>query len=334
MNGLFFGLALAGITSLCANPAWADCAPLRMINTVKMESVGDGERLLVPVIINGTPEKLILDTGGATTQLSPGVVKELGLRLEQSHIALFDLYGNASNNQVTVKTFELGRQKGQNFVLQVSASPEFGSGAAGLFSSDFFLAYDVDLDFGAGRMNFFSQDHCAGRVTYWPERPLSVVKFTLEGADINVPVTVDGHALTAVLDTGAPRTVMTTTVASDVFGLIPGNADTPMTGASDTESGIKYYVHKFAGLSFEGLTVANPGITIMTDRMGAGPGVFKSSIRGVLNDPYNHVQADRLIIGMDVLSRLHVYIAYREKKLYITPAGSGESVLFKDAPSP
>jgi hypothetical protein len=68
--------------------------------------------------------------------------------------------------------------------------------------------------------------------------------------------------------------------------------------------------------------------------MGAGPGVFKSSIRGVLNDPYNHVQADRLIIGMDVLSRLHVYIAYREKRLYITPAGSGESVLFKDAPSP
>lgn len=65
----------------------------------------------------------------------------------------------------------------------------------------------------------------------------------------------------------------------------------------------------------------------MTDRMGAGPGMEKSTIRGAINDPYNHVKLDRLVIGMNVLKRLHVYIVYGEKRLYISPAGT-ESVLF------
>ena len=36
-----------------------------------------------------------------------------------------------------------------------------------------------------------------------------------------------------------------------------------------------------------------------------------------------------IIIGINVLRQLHIYIAYGEKKLYITPAGDGESALFK-----
>ena len=29
-----------------------------------------------------------------------------------------------------------------------------------------------------------------------------------------------------------------------------------------------------------------------------------------------------ILLGMNVLKHLHVYIAYKEKKLYITPAGT------------
>ncbi len=72
----------------------------------------------------------------------------------------------------------------------------------------------------------------------------------------------------------------------------------------------------------------------MTDRMGAGAPAFKSSIRGALNDPYNHIKQDELIIGMNILKHLHIYIAYGEKKLYISPAGTGESVLFKPPAAP
>jgi hypothetical protein len=31
-----------------------------------------------------------------------------------------------------------------------------------------------------------------------------------------------------------------------------------------------------------------------------------------------------LLIGMDVLSNLHIYIAYKERKLYVTAASAGQ----------
>ena len=67
----------------------------------------------MPVEINGTPQKLILDTGGVTTSLSPKRVKALGLKEETSRFKLYDLYGNASDSQVTIKTFDMGRARGE-----------------------------------------------------------------------------------------------------------------------------------------------------------------------------------------------------------------------------
>ena len=51
------------------------------------------------------------------------------------------------------------------------------------------------------------------------------------------------------------------------------------------------------------------------------------------DDIANRLSAD-MIIGMDILRHLHIYIAGRESKLYVTEAGTGESVLFKPAAAP
>jgi len=314
----------------------ADCKPLQIVNTIKMESINDGKKLLVPVTINGTPQKFILDTGGYTSQISHKAAMALGLHEEETDNALFDLYGNSSRAGVRVESFGLGQLNGHKVTLHVSPITQLdeAGGATGLLSTDLFLLYDIDLDFGAGRLNYFSQDHCDGRVAYWPERPVAIVPFILDGWHISLPVTIDGHEVKAVIDTGADETVMPDTVAKGKFGLVPGSDDTPLIDASKSDPQLKYYSHKFQNLGFEGLAVSNPNIIVMTNRMGAGTTPFKSSFRGVLNDPFNRVQPDELIIGMNVLKHLHVYIAYKEKKLYISPAGTGESVLFKDAAAP
>ena len=48
------------------------------------------------------------------------------------------------------------------------------------------------------------------------------------------------------------------------------------------------------------------------------------------DDQGNRMNAD-ITIGMDILRHLHIYLASRESKLYITGAKPGESVLFKSA---
>lgn len=327
--------ASCGLAAACLSSSAqaADCKPLQIVNTVKLERANDGTRFLVPVEINGTPEKLILDTGGVTTSLSPKLVKALGLKEETSRFKLYDLYGNASDSQVTIKTFDMGRARGEGLRFQVSPIPdlETETGANGLLSTDLFLQYDVDMDFGANRLNYFSQDHCEGQVSYWPERPVAIVPVTLENHHINVPVTIDGQELRAIIDTGADYSAMNTEVAISSFGLKPGSEDTPLVDTSKTDPNMKEYSHKFEKLSFGGIAVTNPKIGIITDRMAAKD--LKPTIRGVIADPYSsHIR--QVIVGMDVLKHLHIYIAYKEKKLYISPAGTGESVLFKTPTAP
>jgi hypothetical protein len=298
-----------------------------------MESANGGTRFLVPVEINGVAQKLILDTGGVTTSLSPVAVKALGLKEESSRFKLYDLYGNASDSQVTVKTFDLGKARGEGLKFQISPMQNLESeaGANGLLSTDLFLQYDIDMDFGAGRLNYFSQDHCEGRVSYWPERPVAVVPVTLEDGHINVPVIIDGHQVQAVLDTGADNSVMNVEAAIGTFNIKPGSEDTPLIATSKIDPLLKEYSHKFETLSFEGIAVTNPRIDIITDRMAAND--LKPTIRGKLADPYSgHVR--QVIVGMDILRHLHLYVAYKEKKLYISPAGTGESVLFKTPAAP
>src|SRR5690348_13293608 len=135
-----------------------DCKPLRLINSIKMTTNDDRSRFYVPVTINGTPKKLILDTGGGLTQLLHRVADELKLQAFYSNILTKDIYGDESNKAVRIAAFDLGNQRAENVKIQVAATPKLGEGddadAAGLLSTDFFLQYDVDLDFGAQRMNY------------------------------------------------------------------------------------------------------------------------------------------------------------------------------------
>jgi predicted aspartyl protease len=321
------GLTLAALSGAAHA---ADCKPLQIINTVKLERFKTGNGFLVPVEINGVPQKLVLDTGGATTSLSSLAVKALGLKEENSRFKLYDIYGNVSDSQVSVKTFDMGNARGENLKFQVSPMQNLEDrvGANGLLSTDLFLQYDVDMDFGANRLNYFSQDHCEGRVSYWPERPVAAVPVTLENGHINVPVTIDGQELRAIIDTGADNSAMNVEVAITNFDIKPGSEDAPLVETPDSAFGIKEYNHKFSTLSFEGIAVSNPKISIITDRTGISE--TKSSFRGTTSDPYGaHIR--QVIVGMDVLRHLHLYMAYKEKKLYISPAGMGESILFKDA---
>jgi len=98
------------------------------------------------------------------------------------------------------------------------------------------------------------------------------------------------------------------------------------------ESNLNSYTHAFNTITIEGLTVTNPKITVVADRMGAQ--LATNSTRGATQDPYSRA-SDALIISMNVLLKLYIYVAYGEKKPYITRAGTRESLLFRAAaPTP
>jgi hypothetical protein len=317
-----FAAALAGTTLLsCATPVFAAdaCGPLKEVNTVDLKISGDKSRAYVPVTINGVEKTFLLDTGGYASQIWPTAAKDLHLPIRESNGKLLDLYGRASAGQAVVDNFVLGHLGARNTSLLLSTfDADPNSEVSGILGPDFMGKYDTELDFAAGKMNYFATDHCDGRVVYWPAQVVAIVPMTF-GNDhhIVIPVTLDGHPFRAMIDTGAPDTLIDADDARRVFDINePGKDDVVLHDID----GKKQFVHIFSSLSFEGVAIGKPHLVIFPNVVGQ-------------HDPNNSLQTgshikrddDRdddpaITIGMNLLSKLHLYIAFNERKLYVTPA--------------
>jgi predicted aspartyl protease len=298
-------IALA-FTGPCAGEAVAADCSLKLVNSVPITMAAEGTRVLVSVAINGAQKQFLLDTGGAITQISPAAVKELNLPLRETGIKLLDLYGNASNGAAKIDDFTVGHLHAREQIFPIST---FDSKlVAGIFAADFMGEYDIELDFAGGKMNYFSRDHCEGKVVYWPAAAIAAVPMHFTDNHLNLDVTLDGHPLRAMIDTGAPDTTLTVAEARRVFGITAENND-------------EAFEHVFQKLSFEGLEVGNPHIAIIPDKIGSkdpNNGFVTGSRTKKVDD--REVSAPTMLIGMNILSKLHLYIAFREQKIYITPA--------------
>lgn len=140
---------------------------------------------------------------------------------------------------------------------------------------------------------------------------------TLNEHKIFLNVTLDGKLLHAVLNTAAPIGNVNQDIAEDRFGFDPKAPDVRQVGLLGGDPNKKIYRKQFQTLAFEGVTITNPELNIMPDQLKARL-VNKNQRTGSI------IRGDDRLpdvtIGMSILRRLHVYVAYRERKLYITEA--------------
>src|SRR6185312_13814340 len=124
------------------------------------------------------------------------------------------------------------------------------------------------------------------------------------------------------LDSGATNTVLNLEVAHDTFGISGGDATTPENGHLNGVDRAKTYTHRFKSLALEGIAIGNPTLDLIPDLLRNKIHDPRDTVSGDtrIKNPSRKTTLDDMIVGMDILHRLHVYIAYKEKKLYITPA--------------
>jgi predicted aspartyl protease len=299
-------------------PAWAQDAAgaactkkLTMVNEIQMESKGPGPSS-VPVEINGAKHNLTFATAGTATQITEDTAKALGLAVTSgSEIALFDNEDKLSNNQVTVAKFTMGTLEGTNMKIPVSP-PGGRGGGAGLFSLNNMLPYDVDVDFGTDKLRFFSQDHCPGGVLYWQASAVGVAPITIDSGRVTIPIELNGKTVMGVIDTAAMETSVKIAVGEKVLGLTMGSADVPVTSPGN-------YAHTFASFRMGTLGLRNIKVAIVPNGalLGGGP-AFEAANRS--RAAQRALVNPEVRIGMDLLRKLHLYMAFGEKKLYVTPA--------------
>ncbi len=327
---------LAMLAMADQNASAEECGPLKILASVDLKTAADDTRALVPVTMQGQQKYMLLDTGGAISQITQSTANELSLSTHSVQLAQIDTSGQYSDHAAIVPSFSIGALTGENVEFMITSSGELGenSDIAGIIGPNILQFYDVSLDFGQNKMTLLSQDHCEGKVIYWPASAVAMVPMTINriSGHIVVPVTLDGHKLRALIDTGADNTALNRTSAEGDFNLdIKGPGFVAIGRMSNKNQDIVYR-HTFSALSFEGISVANPSIDIIPDLMHGkldqpppiGTRFQSSVVEAALPD---------LTIGMDVLRHLHIYIAYKEQRLYVT-LGSAAPVSSSGAGAP
>jgi hypothetical protein len=243
------------------------------------------------------------------------------------NVKLLDRSGNASQRSVTIDSLIIGGMEAKGIVFQVSPDPNFGGNPQlpvdGGLANDIMKNYDLDLDYAGKTVSYFSPDHCDGHVVYWTSSPPSVVPFRYDqpgsfnnpDTHIRFHVNLDGKDLQAVLNTAGARSQMSAHTA-DIYDV---NEDTKGTVPLGNMAGHKVFGYTFKTIAFGDVTVNNPRVVILPDVMGRNDpnnaGRTDSRVKRVDDIPVPDIS-----IGMDVIRQLHIYVAAKEGKLYITAA--------------
>jgi tetratricopeptide (TPR) repeat protein/predicted aspartyl protease len=299
-------MAIAG---LCASiiplrPALAQDT-CRFVRIAQFPVQMDGPRATVAVTINGTPTRLWLATGASFGTMSQERATELKLDTEamRSNYYLAGIGGVFKPRLAFVRDFGLAGATLHDVAFIVGGS-DLGIGTLG---ANLLGVPDVEFDFAKGTVNFYKAQDCGDtNLAYWSagmalgKTRLLIPRYASDRR-IHIEVTVNGHALRAVLDSSMPFSTISSRAAKYVGIDLTSSevvAATKMTGLGQETR--KSWIAKTQLISIGGETIRN------------------SPIR-VIEDPEE--LSDDMILGMDFMMSHHLLVSQAQQKMYLTYNG-------------
>jgi len=321
-----FGVFASTIsTPVFAAPA---CGPLAMITSLDIVPVAGGRPGVAATIVDKSVT-LLVDTGSPFSMVDKQLTRELNLTVGparfaggQGRMEVRNIAGQRSDEQARLPSITLGRlrQEGVYFFVDPGNRPQGRGSYAGVIGADMLTNVDADFDFAAKKLNLISQNHCDGKVVYWAAPALAVIPFRFDkGGHVVFPLRLDDTRVNAMLDTGAYNTVLNLTTARRTFNVDTNSPDVKKIGELKGGFTADVYRKQFKTITLDGVTVNNPEIDLLPD-MVSNPARPTSGAGSIIRD--TDADLPDVILGMNVLSKLHLYIAYKEAKLYITAGGT------------
>ena len=311
-------LGVAVIAALCAAaPATGQTCGLTKVATYDMESTDSGH-VVIKMKIGDEERLMAVDTGAWFSHLTEETVDALKLPHQTSdQFISYDAYGRHSNEVATAPSLDIGplKVRSVDFIIAPRGA-NFGKDVSGLLGGNVLKHFDLDFDFANRKFSLFDQDHCPGQVVYWTASGFSKIPFEFNGSQITLPVTLDGHQMEAMLDTGAFASTISTPMANQIFDLTQSSADVDRTSHTDKD-GTTWtdYTHVFNALRFGGMTIPSVTLHLVEDKMGKAVQQERAS-----NNHELPLHLPQVLIGIEELRHLHLYISYKEKLLYVTVA--------------
>jgi predicted aspartyl protease len=296
---------------LACGAARADGPPrpcsLAEFTSLDMRTLPDGE-FSVPVSIGGTEFPMVFDTGSLNTSITGETADRLNLERSWAYWGGHFINNVSVDQSVTVSELRIGplRSDGGWKVL-IIPDGMVPATEAGLLGPDFVYDDDVELDFFRGKFNIFKHNNCDGHVVYWTHDAYAALPISAdEKRHIGVQAWLDGKAVKVVFDTGSAISTMGLEDARQLLGLADNDPRIKQTGSEGINGGdlAMLYSFPFGTLSFDGIAVTNPQITLIPK---------KNYMQGRNHDA-------TIVLGMSVIRQLHLYIDYQGQMLYLTAA--------------
>lgn len=259
--------------------------------------------LAIPLEADGHVVEAALDTGAAQSVLTKDATIALDARVmhnyNDSAVMMAPViaagFGGATTGEfLTVGDLRLagGHLRDASFI----GLPSFrfhDPRLNGLVGGDLLQNWDLDIDAGRSVLNLDLPQQTAP-VPPWHDGTTRVPLDRQDATLIRIPVVLDGHKLEAIVDTGAPRSVVSGDTAA---GAEAGGSDAIGHGSGIAGITTAIRRHRFADLSIGGLS-------------------FGPVEMGVSATPDAVPGAD-MLIGLDVLRMTRVYVAYQARELLI-----------------
>ena len=274
-------LALAGCTG---GP------PCRLVLATRIPLVvmAEDPRVMVPVKIDRRPARLLLDTGSDTTLLTDAAFRRLSaLEHPQQERTLSGIGGLQLAAGTALWRFSLGVLANELSIAVIDHSilPPIPP-TDGLLGMDAVAGFDLDLDMASNTIGLYrAEGDCHAPLTRLTgdTRAIPLLPPVGPNPKPRFAATVNGHALVAEIDTGAPTTV-----------LFARGAATLGLAATATPD----HVHGIG----PGAAVAGQ---ITLDRIKVGPFLMRNRPATLLDQ--NVADPVDLLLGMDFVRMLHVW---------------------------
>lgn len=261
--------------------------------------------LNILVSLNGHAARMIVDTGSEGSLLSPEAASLFDTQLDNSRHTI--VHGTGGIGRIVpntvVRSFKAGALEFGPVSVPVDALPAVprtDPPVEGLMGGDLLSRYDVEFDVAQGTLSFWSAGSpaCSGpegwRYIY------RAVPLQNAGERVIARVELDGHALQALVDSGA-RSCIVDLRAAERIGVTrsmmakdPGGLTTGVDGHQQ-----EYRWHKF-------------GLLQIGQEQEKAPVLTVAPVLDTVD----------MLLGSDWFAAHRVWISYRTHTLYVMPATS------------
>jgi hypothetical protein len=311
MRRLVAGFSLCLAASVPA--AAEECSQKIASFDLAQESYGN---IVIPVMFGDTPGHMALDFQALESSVYAKTVEKLNfpvMVLGRRYETFW--FGERVTRFAEVPSMTIGKAPAhfKAFVLD-----QQGGGLDGWLGLSFLAGSDVDIDFPNRKVTFFTPNSCPANQVFALTESFQTVPLTEHVRwNFDFPVQIDGHTIQMGFLPGLSTGVVHLRQAEDVLGLkttSPG-----MTKEPDPD----FYSYTFKSLKVGGMELANPRLGVIWRRE---PGCIDDRCWNEKPGGY---------LSLNQFRSMHLYIAYRAKKMYLSAGDTktSEALISKASPA-